>query len=125
MKDGDKFVIAVSDAARACRARDKEREFLPQFNLLLDRLTAWLGHRRSRIKSAHLTFRDRDILFLVMQKQVRFDQSLMDDLVQLDIEVANARDLSLIQLEVLCIPAVSARSSSAFLASGEVLTYAE
>jgi hypothetical protein len=126
MHDGDAFMIAVTDAARACQVFDKARDFAKQFRELVDTtLAQWIDRNRAHIQSAHLTIRERDILFVVVQKRPEFDANLSDSLTDLDLAVANSHDLGLIDLEVLLIPSVSEESCTAFLSSGHRLKYAK
>ncbi len=125
MEDGDVFFVAMTDAARACQAVDKFKDFHTQFKTLLATLQQWIEANRAKIRSAHITNRERDMLFLVMQQNAEFDPALADSLSELDLAVANSASLSLIDMDVMSIPPVSADSAKAFLASGEVITYAK
>ncbi len=126
MKDGDRFFVAVADAARACQVFDKARDFANQFQELANiTLPGWIEQHKDRIESAHITIRERDVLFLVVQKQVEFDRALSDALTELDLVVANSPNLNLIDLEVLAVPAVSRESCKAFLASGPIYDHAQ
>lgn len=125
MADGDIFLTAMTDAARACQAVDKFRDFHQQFKTLLTTLQEWIDTNRARIRSAHLTMRERDMLFLVMQQQAEFDPTLADSLSELDVAIANSGEFSLIDMDVMAIPPVSPDSAKAFLSSGEVITYAK
>lgn len=123
--DGDKFFLAVTDAARACRAYEKGKLFGEQFQELLQLLSQWVASNRGRIQSAHLMPRDSDILFLVTQKAAPFDADLAESLTDLDLQIANSDNFNLVDLEVLAIPPVCESSRAAFLSSGEVLNYAK
>lgn len=125
MGDGDKFTLAVADAARACRAFDAGKDFVRQFRDLVNTLASWVEPRRGKMRCAHLIPRENDVLFLVIHKGSSFDQELSDELTDLDLEVANSKDLNMVDLEVLAIPSVSDESCRAFLASGKAFkTYA-
>lgn len=125
MNDGDTFFVTVTEAARACRALEKVVQFKNQFNELIDTLTKWIEARRPRIRSAMIKVRSTDILLLIVQKQQGFDQQLVDELVDLDIEIASSGSYDLIDMSVLCIPAVKTDACSAFLSSGDVYTHAD
>lgn len=126
VNDRDKFFVAVADAARSCQVMDRIKEFRSQFAELVNTtLQNWIEEHRDRIQSAHLTMREHDILFVVMQKTPEFDQVLSEALTELDMSVANSQDLRLIDLEVLAIPFVSNSSCTAFSASGHTITYAQ
>lgn len=125
MKDGDTFFIQAADAARACQVWDKMSEFGSQYSSLLVHLAEWVKQRRPAIQTAYLTNRDRDMLFVVMQKAMPFDEELSRELTELDLYVANHGDYSLIDLEVLAIPPVSNAGAVAFLSSGDTIEYAQ
>ncbi len=125
LRSGDTFLVAVADAARACRAFEQAAQFGSQFNDLLDHLGVWIGAHKSQIHRAHLLVRQSDILFLVTQRAAEFDRALVDELTQLDLEIANSEVFDLIDMEVLAIPPVSDVARTAFLSSGEVLSYAD
>ena len=125
-KTRDMFFLSLGEAVEACSAFVTSKiDFSNQMADLLDLLSAWVTERKERIKAAHLTLRrDNSVLFVVTQKEVRFDEALSDDLTRLDIDVANNPAFELITLDVLAIPAVSAESATAFLSSGQVYTHA-
>jgi hypothetical protein len=124
LNTGDKFFLSVAEAARACKAFDQAKEFSPQFDNLLAVLGQWIEDHRDRIANAHLNIREHDLLFVAVQKQMEYDRELADALTQLDLSVANSADLSLIELNVMAIPPVSADACKAFMASG-AWTYAK
>jgi hypothetical protein len=101
-------------AAKACRAT-KLDAFTAQFERLLAVLRAWLSEHGESIQSAHLTVRERDLLFVVVQKDARFSAELADLLTELDIAVAEAPEFVLIDMEVLTVPPLSAESLRAVL----------
>lgn len=112
-------------AARACRASKKMDEFEWQFEKLLSLLETWLREHSERINEAHLTVRERDLLFVVVRTDARFDAELTDALTELDILIADDPELVLIDLEVLSVPPLSAESLRAVLSFGTVLHHAE
>ena len=126
-KDDDHFFVALMDAVSACRAIDKAKEFQQQFEDLVDELTKWIDSHKDSIRSAHLMARERerDILLLVVQKDVPFDRVLADELSKLDISIAQSKNFNLLDLNVMAVPSVSRESMTAFLASGDVYTYAK
>lgn len=125
LQNGDRFFVAIADAARACRALDHLAEFSEQFKRLFEVLKSWVAANRQSVKSAYLSFRERDILLLVMQKGEAFDSNLADSLTELDLAIANNQEFNLLAMNVLSIPAVSDASTKAFLASGKVFRYAD
>lgn len=112
-------------AATACRASNRLNAFSRQFERLLSVLRDWLREHDEKIQAAHLTVRERDLLFVVMQKDARFDAELTDALTELDISIANDPELKLIDLEVLAVPPLSAEALRAVLTFGTVLHNAQ
>ena len=125
MKDGDKFLVPVAAAALACRAVESFDEFSGQFQHLLDFLHEWVSGRRELVRSAHLTVRESDLLFLLVQKQVGYHDQLNDDLTDLDLEIANSDDFRLLSLEVMAVPPASPDSYQAFQSSGATFDHAK
>jgi hypothetical protein len=115
----EQLAAMAGDAARACQVHGERKQFDAQFHELLRVLREWLEARREKVKSARLSARDTDLLFLVMQKQARFDPDLADALSELDLKVANSRKLNMVDLEVLAVPPVSEDSLQSLLASRE------
>jgi hypothetical protein len=64
----------------------------------------WSQQHSRAIRSSHLTIRDSGLLFVVVQTGRTFDQELCDDLVDLDLAIANDPELDLIRLDVLAVP---------------------
>jgi hypothetical protein len=119
----DRFIMTVDAAIRACQAGDQSYRFGQQFTDLIGHLTQWIKERSEAIKTAAVTVRTSDILFYVMQKDVPHDDTLVTDLTELDLEIANSEEFDLIELNVMSVPCVSDGSSDAFLSSGQVFTY--
>ncbi len=126
-EDADRIVMSMSEAVKACFAFDKGvNAFNRQFAELLDRLVKWINLHRAAIRNAHVTIRPpNNLLFVVTQQEVEFDQQLTDALTELDIEVAANDDFNLLDFDVLALPKVSKESAKAFLASGQVYEHAE
>lgn len=108
-------------AARACRAAHKANEFTAQFQGLVAALHTWLGEHRDNVDAAYLAVRERDLLFLVVQKKAPFDADLSDSLTDVDLSIANDSGFELIDLEVMAVPPLSADSLKAMLSSGTVV----
>jgi hypothetical protein len=125
-KNRDQFFLSLGEAVAVCAAFVMSRaDFVSQMSDLLDKLSEWVRIRGDKIKSAFFTVRpDNSALFVVTQREVPFDATLSDELTDLDIEIANSEAYSLINLDVLAIPAVSRDSANAFLSSGRVFTHA-
>ena len=125
-KNRDQFFLSLGEAVAVVAAFASSRvDFTSQMSDLLDKLSEWVRAREDKIKSAFFTVRpNNSSLFLVTQKGIQFDETLSDELTDLDIEIANSDAYSLINLDVLAIPAVSRESANAFLSSGRVFTHA-
>jgi hypothetical protein len=125
-KSRDRFFLSLSEAVQACASfATHKNDYSDQVSDLLNILHKWVEGHHSRIRAAHLTIRPRgDLLFIVVQKEHKFDESLSSDLTQLDLDIANDEAYKLITFDVLAIPAVSRESANAFLSSGKVLTHA-
>ncbi len=116
-RDNDRFVVTEEQAVRACRAHEKQSQFKGQFEKLVELLRNWSQSHDDKLREASLTVRETDVLFLVVQKEKAFDEQLAADLTELDIEVADDAQYSLIALEVMAIPAVTNESVKAFLST--------
>ena len=125
--DKDRFVVSQGEAARACTLYEKAvKRCESQVNELLAVLHGWLQDRRDKIRTAYATFQASDSpLLLIVQKEVRYDAQLSDDLTELDIQVANDPRFDLLDFNVLAIPAVSRETAATFLSSGQVFTHAD
>lgn len=112
----DRYVMKVEQAIRACRIFDQREvlKFDRQFRKLDERLERWVKDHDDKIEKALLTIRDRGLLFLVCQRTPEFDEELENSLTELDVDIATAEDLDLIQLSVLAIPDCSEEAVSCF-----------
>ncbi len=126
-EEADRIVMSMRQAVAACFAFDKGvNAFNRQLTELLGRLVGWINQHRDAIRTAHVTIRPQNnLLFVVTQRKVEFDQALTDALTELDIEVSDSDDFNLIDFDVLALPAVSKESAKAFLSSGQVLEHAK
>lgn len=111
----------VDIAARACRASDKVHDFAAQLEGLIERLRRWLSDHFEKINAAYLSVRDEDLLFLIVQKNARFDADLTDSLTELDLLIANSPDLGLVDLEVMEVPPLSTDSLRSLLSASTIL----
>ena len=113
-KNRDQFFLSLGEAVAVFATFASSREhFSGQMSDLLDKLNDWVRTREDKIKSAFFTVRpDNSCLFVVTQKGVPFDETLSDELTDLDIEVSNSDTYSLISFDVLAIPAVSTESAN-------------
>lgn len=117
------MVMPIEAAVQACGAFKDQIVFRDQFQLLLDRLAEWIQQRPSAVESAYLTVRDSGLLFVVVLKGRSYDPSFEDQLTDLDLQIANDSDYSLIRLNVLALPGVCEESVRSFLAAGNTFKY--
>lgn len=113
--DNDRYVLTVESAVAACGAFQNQIRFGEQFGRVLQSLALWARHQKSLVDSAYLSVHDKDLLFLVVQKQPKYNPSLEKALTDLDIEIANNGDCSLVRLNVLAVPPASRQALGAFL----------
>lgn len=123
-RDRDSFCISVEEAVSACRMVDAGYSFVRQVADLRDELSTWIDAHRADIQAAYISFRSSGILFVVVQKEVRRNNRLADDLTELDIRIANDDRFDLLNVDVLSLPKASREALSAFLSSGNVEHYA-
>lgn len=120
-REREKYLDAVTEAARAYHASGDTLHFADQFSAMLEALSDWIRQHQNRIGSAYLTIRENDIRFVVMQQDKKFDRELTEALTELDLELANREEFELIRLNTLAIPAVSPESATAFSSIGSRL----
>lgn len=117
------MALPVEMAVEACRAFKTQILFKDQFELLLDRLAEWLIDQRDQIQAAYLTVRDAGLLFLAVQQGRKRDAPLEASLSELDLQIANDSDYSLIRLSVLAIPNCGDEGLQSFLSPKMALKY--
>ena len=122
-EDNDRFVLTVSEAVEACKARGNENKFGLQFNLLMRITAEWLKEHKDKISCSYLTVRDAGLLFLVVRKEISFNSDFEDLLTEFDIKIAQDPQLDLIDLSVLAIPNSNEAGISSFLKPGYTLTF--
>lgn len=113
----DRFFMTAQEAVEACRAANDSARFSQQFGDLLEFLSKWIEANKPKIHRAQVAVRENDLLFLVTQTGVAYDDDLLDSLSALDIEVANSDSFSLIRMNVLAIPRTPDEASTAFIAA--------
>ena len=96
--DGDRFVVTAQQAIDACSLASNAALFQNQFRDLMDTLYSWVDDRKDKISSAFITVSREGILLLIVQKGVKADLLLEDELVQLDLDIANEEALSLLHI---------------------------
>ncbi len=122
--EADRFVTSCADAAHACKAWDRQREFQEQFSgRLLPLLGKWVKEHADWIDRGFLTVREDGLLFVVVQKSPAHTRALEDELTALDMQIAQDETLDLVDLEVLALPEASEETLTAFLDSRSTLEY--
>lgn len=122
-EDKGRFVTTVEAAIEACAARQNAAEFCSQFQELLRHLDEWIKTHRKKISKAFVTVRDTGLLFLILQHSPEYDRALEDELTELDVEIAQDVCYSLLNLNVLALPAGGGGAETGFLAPVYTLTY--
>lgn len=110
----ERFTLRFEEVVRACQLHVSVNRFSVQFRLLVKRLSGWL-EGQAGVKSAFLTLRDAQLLFLVVTETDEYDADFEDALSDLDIELANDDDLSDIGFGVLSLPNVPTESLESFM----------
>lgn len=124
----DRFVVTQKQAVEACHTVSELGQSLTQFHELAKVLGEWINKHTARIFEARLAVGRSGLLFVVTQVAEEFDEVLMQELTELDIQVANNESFNLITMNVLAIPRVSEEATTAFVQkSGDdvFVSYAE
>ena len=120
--DGDRFIITAQQAIDACSLASSAARFQPQFHDLMDTLYSWIERRKAKISSAFVSIGKEGILFLVVQRKIKADFDLEDELVELDLKIATDNKLDLIPFNTLLVPQVSEEVLQSFLSSGTIVS---
>ena len=121
-RDEDRFTIRLRTAIEILHRADKELQFQGQFTLLLKQLAGWLRDRAD-LRDAYVTVRDGSLAFVVVRKSCEYEAKFEDELSELDVQIANDPDLSLINLHAMALPDVSESALSSFLDTRFTLCY--
>ncbi len=122
-RDLKRFEVQIDRAIEILQLVKEADRFNKQFKLLLDKLASWLKLHTDKVAFAHMTLQDGTLAFVVVRRKATYDESLQDDLADLDIEVANDGDLDLIKMSTLALPNVGEPSILSFLDKRLILTY--
>ena len=122
-RNQERFEIQKDRAIQVLQMAREAEQFQRQFNLLLKRLAEWIRSQRADIDKAFVTLQDGTLAFVVVRKEAAYDEDFQDALADVDIEVANDRDLDLITLKTLALPNISSESLRSFLDERLVLSY--
>ena len=118
--DDDKGVVSASDAVLAILgwgSISTEISVLEkQLRLLLVKLQQWSHKYSEKIYRSDVQVRGfKDILFVVMQKDIPYDDDLTCELSQFDFDIFNDHNFSEVRLNTLAIPRCSIDSMQAFV----------
>ncbi|HVA50777.1 MAG TPA: hypothetical protein VNH11_30815 [Pirellulales bacterium] len=113
--DQDRFMVKIGKAIEILRQNQHYEQFSKQFSVLVKRLACWLEEHGESWDRAFLTARESTLRFIVVRKQVEFQDEITDALSDLGVEIANDPDLDLIKLSTRALPLVSNESLQSFL----------
>jgi hypothetical protein len=114
-KEGDRFILTLDEAIRACKSAEKATDYMRQFQGVLDRVTSWLTSHADGIELAYLTLGADGLDFTVVLRSMTFERDIEEDLTELDIEIAQHKEFDLIRLNVLSLPRCSDDNLGAFV----------
>jgi hypothetical protein len=121
--DENRFALRMDDAIKACRLFVDEMHFRKRLDMVLGHLGAWVLSHAGKLRSAWLTVRDRQFLFVVVRSQVEYDGAFEDELTDLELQVANDADMAEVPLATLALPKLDEGSLDCFLDSGWILKF--
>jgi hypothetical protein len=78
--------------------------FKDQLDHLKNILGSWASKRKEKIHKVFLTLQDARMLFLVVTKQQTYDEQLEEELVNIELEIAQDPKCSRINLDVQALP---------------------
>lgn len=123
-RDQNRFDIQKDFAIDILQKARESEHFQKQFDLLLQRLAEWVNAHHQKIEQAVLTVQDGVLCFIVVRREVKYDESLQDELADLDIEIANDSALKLIGFKTLALPNLSSDDAlKSFLDERMILVY--
>ena len=120
---GDRFRVATQQAIDALQLARQAVDFQQQFEDLLEMLSQWLRDRQDRLSSAVITIGSDGIRLVVVQLEVKADFALEEEMVDLDIDVANDDQFNLIPFSTLLVPRVGDEVLQSFMSSDQNLRH--
>jgi len=121
--EGDRFIVTAQQAIDCLSLASNAARFQSQFNELLQKLYRWVEERRLRISAAFISISREGITLLIVQRDVAADFVLEEQLVDLDIEVANEGDFDIVPFNTLLVPRVGSDVLKSFLSSGQIISH--
>ncbi|MEX0716151.1 MAG: hypothetical protein WD066_06175 [Planctomycetaceae bacterium] len=119
--DEDRFVTTAGEAARACKRAADDQEFIAQFRAFLARVHEWCEIHSAAVEKGFVTITDGGLHVLLCLANPNYDFDLEDELVELDLELAD--DFPLCTAEVLQVPKQQALATE--LSSEALLVYGD
>ena len=121
--DDYRFTQTVDEAIRACQSIKTTADFQIQFKKTLNLLAVWIKKNTKHIAKAYLTIRDAGLLFVIIQKGIKYNGKFEDTLTALDLKIANQKTLSDIKLNVMALPNTTRDVYETFLSPEYTLKY--
>ncbi len=104
--------------------RKVEKEFGRQIDDLLVYLAGWANEQKEMVSKVCFAPRNKDLLFVAVQRTPEYDRDFEDALSELDMDVSKDSRFSLIDLQVLSFPFDTSEARTAFMSPGvTVLEY--
>ena len=98
-------------------------DFQIQFKETINLLAVWIKKNTKHIAKAYLTIRDAGLLFVIIQKGIKYNGKFEDTLTALDLKIANQKTLSDIKLNVMALPNTTRDVYETFLSPEYTLKY--
>lgn len=114
-RDQQRFEIQKDRAIEILRAEKNAERFQKQLMLLVNTILHWAIPLQDKLSKAILTFQDGALALVVVQKVGKYDESLQDNLLDLDLNIANDVDFDLVKVKTILLPKVSDEALSSFL----------
>jgi hypothetical protein len=119
----DRFALSMELAIRGCKLGSQLDRLSQQIGMLLHKLHEWVRAHNQQVDQAYVVIRGDGLLFLVVQKEKRFNAEIEDELTQLDMEIAQAIDFDLVAFSVLALPKSDKDVITSFLTQDSTVTY--
>lgn len=118
---GDQFLLTAQQAIDACSLAANAVRFQAQFSDLLDVLYDWVEQRKDRVSAAYISVSHQGLLLLIVQREIKANFDLENELVELDLEIANNDAFDLVAFNTLLVPRVGNDVLKSFLSTGQIV----
>ncbi|RKY06657.1 MAG: hypothetical protein DRP56_07035 [Planctomycetota bacterium] len=122
-EDDDKYTMKVEEIIQTCNIKQQRSEYEYQFATLKNILGNWIHQQKDKIDKSFVTVRDTRLLFLVISKNIEYDDAIEDELTKLDWGIANTPLLKDISLSVQSLPQCDNVVYESFLSPPVILEY--